>query len=310
MAEPTESINLSTRRTFYIVAFNVILILLMSLKLYNVIMSAAKAEEMAVEQAAKVAKTDPAAKTGGASTANTPDTTGKAGTAPKPDSNATSTENVQKDETASLEAAPAHARTSDMIAYVLWAISLAGGLGGALANMRGFFEHYRDKSYFPSYLEIPFYLRPISGILCGLFTFFLSTFFAGALAAGGDGSGWKTMEGMFPYIGIAFIAGFASQEFMERLKETAKTLFGVPTTNTVVEPPATEPPATEPPATEPAAETPPIQTGGEENFVEDQDGISSKGAIKTIQAPPPPVIVPPPTVRNAPPPPNSGRRGD
>ncbi len=113
-----------------------------------------------------------------------------------------------------------------MIAYVLFAITMAGGLGGALCNLRGIFEFTRDnQGMFPAHLELAFYLRPVSGVLCGLFTFFVSTFFAGALSQG-DGSGWRTLDGMFPYIGIAFMAGFASQEFMERLKDTARTLFG------------------------------------------------------------------------------------
>jgi hypothetical protein len=77
---------------------------------------------------------------------------------------------------------------------------------------------------------------------------------------------------MFPYIGIAFIAGFASQEFMERLKETAKTLFGVPTQDDVVDP--IVPP------------TPPTnnQGGGEESFNPNEPEITGNRGIQ------PPVI--------------------
>jgi hypothetical protein len=300
--------HLSGRRTFYIVAYNLLLILLMAGLLYSKIMGAAHAEAAAVEAATakapiaqKVPAKVPAPVVNGNTT--TPDTT-KA-----PDTAASETEVPAPVTT--LSAAP-HAKPAEMIAYVLWAISLAGGLGGALSNMRGFFEHYRDKSYFPAYLEIPFYIRPVSGILCGLFTFFVSTFFAGALAANGEAGGWKSFEGMFPYIGIAFIAGFASQEFMERLKETAKTLFGVPTTsNNDTEPP---PPDTNtPPATPPAPEAPPAnQDGGEESFKVEEEG-DSKSAVKTVAPPPPSQPTPPPVTPPPPPaapPTTRGRRAD
>lgn len=132
--------------------------------------------------------------------------------------------------------------TTGMISYVLLAILLAGGLGGALCNLRGIFQFARDNSFFPTYLEIPFYLRPISGMICGLFTFFVGSFFAGALSKG-EADGWQTFQGMFPFIGIAFLAGFASQEFMERLKETAKTLFS---TASIPTEPSAEPDSTAP----------------------------------------------------------------
>jgi hypothetical protein len=38
---------------------------------------------------------------------------------------------------------------------------------------------------------------------------------------------WRYLDGRIPYIGLALLSGFAAQEFMERLKEVAKTLFGI-----------------------------------------------------------------------------------
>ncbi len=180
-----------------------------------------------------------------------------------------------------------------MIAYVLWAISLAGGLGGVLSNLRGVFGFTRDQSYFPAYLELPFYLRPVSGVLCGLFTFFVSSFFSGALAQQGAGSGWQTLQGMFPYIGIAFIAGFASQEFMERLKDTAQTLFGVQTSNNTAADVVVAPPA---PPDVPVA----TEDEGHESFRGPDSGLESvKKETPKPPAPPPVVVVPPVSRRKA-----------
>lgn len=245
----TPGSNLSRTRTLYLVAYNIGITLVFSTLLYQTIFKAAMAEaaltdpkqELQVKVEKKV------------SVEQVPGTNGK-------DSSVTSIDSViTRSDSASGKSTIVEAKTEkipampQMIAYVLLAIFLAGGLGGALSNLRGIFEFARDKTYFPAYLEIPFYVRPVSGVICGLFTFFVSSFFAGALTQNAV-AGWQTLNGMFPYIGIAFIAGFASQEFMERLKETAKTLFGVPTQADVVDP--IVPP------------TPPTnnQGGGEESF--------------------------------------------
>lgn len=227
---------LPTKRTYYLVGYNVLLVTIMAVTLYNVVLSAAKADlAFQKKQADAAAVQAPAPAAAGNAAAATPaanDTTAKTADTettiqPAP---------AQRPE----NSVPLESRNLIMISYVLWAISLAGGLGGALSNLRGVFEHARDKSYFPEYLELPFYLRPVSGVLCGLFTFFLARFFTIALSSGENlGGGWQTLEGMLPYIGIAFLAGFASQEFMERLKETAKSLFGVPTQTNDAPPPAT-----------------------------------------------------------------------
>jgi hypothetical protein len=261
--------DLSRTRTLYLVAYNVLITLLLSGFLYATILHAAHAEfnrqhpgkgmKMIVEK--REMRT------------LVPTASGKDSVIVKTDStvtNADTAKNLPVIQTAKTEETPAY---PEMIGYVLWAIFLAGGLGGALSNLRGIFEFARDKTYFPAYLEIPFYVRPISGVICGLFTFFVSSFFAGALTQG-DASGWQTLNGMFPYIGIAFIAGFASQEFMERLKETAKTLFGVPTQVDVVDPVIPPPPPAEKP-----------QTGGEEVFNPNETEITGDRNLQTTLTP-------------------------
>jgi len=217
---PTE--DLSRKRTIILVLYNVLITIIMSLLLYQTILKAAHAEANANCKQVVVTEIKVEKKL-------SVDDTGRT----KVDSSKVVTKDTLEpaNDSALVPAETQESKSQapiipDMIAYVLWAISLAGGLGAALSNLRGIFEISRDQTFFPAYLEMPFYVRPISGVICGLFTFFLGTFFAGALAAQGTGSGWQTVQGMFPYIGIAFVAGFASQEFMERLKETAKTLFG------------------------------------------------------------------------------------
>lgn len=280
MPDNASSDQLSRTRTVRLVLYNLALTLVFSLLLYQVIMQAAEAEAQKQarkkNQAATTAVQAPAQKPAAAPVADS--------LQPAADSG------VQEVVSPAVDAAPEETPQTDprMISYVLWAISLAGGLGGVLSNLRGVFGFTRDQSYFPAYLELPFYLRPVSGVLCGLFTFFVSSFFSGALAQG-SGAGWQTLEGMFPYIGIAFIAGFASQEFMERLKDTAQTLFGVQTSNNPVD---TAPAAAVPPAAPPAA----AEDEGHESFRGATDLESFK---KEAPAVPPVTLAPPVSRRKA-----------
>ncbi len=263
----TPGSDLSRTRTLYLVAYNIGITLLFSALLYQTIFKAAMAEA-ALTDPKQALQINVEKKV---SVKQVPGSNGKDSSITTIDSVVTRSDSAADKSTiveAKTEKTPA---MPQMIAFVLWAIFLAGGLGGALSNLRGIFEFARDKTYFPAYLEIPFYVRPVSGVICGLFTFFVSSFFAGALTQS-DAAGWQTLNGMFPYIGIAFIAGFASQEFMERLKETAKTLFGVPTQADVVDP--IVPP------------TPPTnnQGGGEESFNPNEPEITGNRGIQ------PPVI--------------------
>lgn len=220
---------LSPQQTRRLVLYNVVLMLLLGAGLFWVIYFSANTLYQQEKNAREQARLDTQKKTppekpaaaiphaAPADSTNSGEGADSAGAVPPPPAQD------------SIQAPPATPETPltdpRMIAYILFAITMAGGLGGTLCNLRGIFEFTRDnKGKFPEHLEMGFYLRPVSGVLCGLFTFFVSTFFAGALSQGG--SSWRTLDGMFPYIGIAFIAGFASQEFMERLKDTARTLFG------------------------------------------------------------------------------------
>jgi len=60
--------------------------------------------------------------------------------------------------------------------------------------------------------------------MTGLFAFFVGHLFVTSFSEG-PASSWRYLEGRLPYVGLAIVAGFAAQEFMERLKEVARTLF-------------------------------------------------------------------------------------
>lgn len=273
----TPSGALPQKRTYYLVGYNVVLVAIMAITLYNVLLSAAKADlnfQKAQAQEKNLSRSVAARPVAAPATEGTADSL-QTSAAP-----ASETAIDQAPAGTPSEDAPLESRNLIMISYVLWAISLAGGLGGALSNLRGVFEYARDKSYFPEYLELPFYLRPVSGILCGLFTFFLARFFTISMSSGENlGSGWQSLEGMMPYIGIAFLAGFASQEFMERLKETAKSLFGVPTQLSDVPAP--------PPANNESAQA------GDKELESLDGGGQSRGLVGPKAKTPPPAVTPP-----------------
>jgi Short C-terminal domain len=112
------------------------------------------------------------------------------------------------------------------LAATLMSVLVAGTLGGSLCNLRGVFTNLqRNRGYFPARLQIPFYVRPVTGAATGLCTFFVGSLLVTSLAVDSASGSWETLPGRLPYIALALLAGFASQEFMQRLKEVAKTLF-------------------------------------------------------------------------------------
>lgn len=262
---------LPRRRTILLIGYTVAVTVVFSLLLYQIVLQAARAD--AAKQKAAPTTEQPAQKApeAPAAPAANPEVSGDSAATSAVDSPRTVVEAADSAATTP----PAEKKQSGtdprMISFVLIAITLAGGLGAALSNLRGVFEFTRENSgNFPAYLELPFYLRPVSGMLCGLFTFFLSTFFAGALSQA-DGAGWRTLDGMFPYIGIAFLAGFAAQEFMERLRDIARTVFG--------NSPAAVPVVPADPAQAPAdpAQAPPVSGGGQESTLPEPGGSESTG---------------------------------
>ena len=109
---------------------------------------------------------------------------------------------------------------------VLIAMCLAGILGGILANLRGIFEFYRERKKFPEYLFIPYLIRPLTAAICGVLVFFLANTLVSSASASYDSVN-VTYKAMISFMALAIISGFASQEFTERLKAAAATLFGI-----------------------------------------------------------------------------------
>jgi len=108
---------------------------------------------------------------------------------------------------------------------VLIAMCISGLLGGILANLRGFFEFIREDSDFPKYLHVPYLLRPITGMLCGMLVFFLTSVILTSTTVSVE-TNILPFKAMITFMGIAIVAGFASQEFTEKLKAAASVLFG------------------------------------------------------------------------------------
>lgn len=100
----------------------------------------------------------------------------------------------------------------------------AGGLAGVLRNLHGLYIHTYEEKGLPAELEQHYYLRPLTGAILGLFTLFLGHLITSTLSDGANLT-WTTPTGRMPYIGIALLAGFASQEFIGRMKAVAETLF-------------------------------------------------------------------------------------
>lgn len=102
----------------------------------------------------------------------------------------------------------------------------AGALGAALCNLRGLFTHADEKGgRIPARLEIPYYVRPVTGLLTGLISFFAGNLMVVSLSTDPASRSWQSLSGRLPFIAVAILAGFAAQEFMERLKQTAGALF-------------------------------------------------------------------------------------
>lgn len=121
-------------------------------------------------------------------------------------------------------ASPTAQPLSSALVATLITMVIAGGAGGTLCNLRGLFRWMSETGSFPARFATPFYVRPFTGAMTGLFAFFVGHLLVTSFS-GGPANSWRYLEGRLPYVGLAIVAGFAAQEFMERLKEVARTLF-------------------------------------------------------------------------------------
>jgi hypothetical protein len=101
----------------------------------------------------------------------------------------------------------------------------AGALGGVLGNLRGFFAYYRDEGVFPEKLLVPYIVRPFAAAVCSLFAYFLASLLVVSITIEQVAVN-ITFQGMVSFMALGILAGFGSQEFMERVKATVKSIFG------------------------------------------------------------------------------------
>lgn len=155
--------------------------------------------------------------------------------APSDTANISDTVNVAAD-TTSAEEAPAatppakvvkKAPASPGVTFVdvLLLMLTAGCLGGVLCNLRGFFEYYRDQKKFPEELILPYFVRPFSAAVCGLFAYFIASLLVVSITVEQVAS-QVSFQGMVSFMALGIMAGFGAQEFMERMKATVRSLFG------------------------------------------------------------------------------------
>lgn len=110
--------------------------------------------------------------------------------------------------------------------HVILFTLLAGGLGGVLCNLRGIFKYNMTDQDMLERLIGSYYMRPFMAAISGMFTYFVANLLVTAISVQPPIASGVPFSAFIASIGLAMIAGFGSYEFMERLKETARTLFG------------------------------------------------------------------------------------
>ena len=114
-----------------------------------------------------------------------------------------------------------------VIITTLIAMFVAGAIGGILCNLcnDNLIAFLKNNQSDPSQSAIDYYLRPLKGAVTGLLAFFVGNLLVTSLSINATEQSWATLSGRLPYIAVAILAGYASPEFMSRLKEVAKAVF-------------------------------------------------------------------------------------
>jgi hypothetical protein len=107
----------------------------------------------------------------------------------------------------------------------LFTMMVAGAAGGALSNLREFLLIGRRHDGLPVRLEVPLYLRPLSGGVLGVLVFFLLQFFVAVLSVGATTQGWALLHGRLAYVAVALVVGFGVRDF-EKVRLVAASLVG------------------------------------------------------------------------------------
>jgi hypothetical protein len=107
--------------------------------------------------------------------------------------------------------------TVDVTIKTLIYTASAGGIGGAVYNMRTFTSQPTTISDW----SVWYIFFPIVSIFFGIFSFILIA--GGVLVLSGDQS--VTSNTTFFYVGLAFLAGFATDNFVQKLMDLAEVFF-------------------------------------------------------------------------------------
>lgn len=117
--------------------------------------------------------------------------------------------------------------TEDLRRYALvntlFTMLIAGAAGGALSNLREFLQIGRHQEGLPVRLEVPLYLRPLSGAVMGVLVFFLLQFFVAVLSVGATTQGWALLHGRLAYVAVALVVGFGVRD-LEKVRDIAASL--------------------------------------------------------------------------------------
>jgi hypothetical protein len=118
--------------------------------------------------------------------------------------------------------------------FIMGMMISCGLLGGSLYDIRGLIKHSAHNDYKRTY-DLSYLLRPVAGSLCGLIALFLLMAGQLGMSPGDKGlasTGWVTFEGRLLYLTFGFLAGYASQVFMAKLKDIADAAFSTATPET------------------------------------------------------------------------------
>ena len=107
-----------------------------------------------------------------------------------------------------------------MLKTVLY-VGVAGAMGGVFYGIRGFIYHNAEDDFQAKWKWWYIY-QPVTGFVVGIFSYFL---IVGGLLTLGAVSSADYTRGILLYCSIAFLAGFATKKFNEKLDELASTLF-------------------------------------------------------------------------------------
>jgi hypothetical protein len=107
--------------------------------------------------------------------------------------------------------------SADPTIQILIYTASAGGIGGAIYNIKTFTSRQTTVNEW----DIWYMISPIVSIFFGIFSFVLIA--GGVLVLSKEQS--VSSNTTFFYVGLAFLAGFATENFVQKLMDLAKVFF-------------------------------------------------------------------------------------